>query len=208
MIVEQFWKTVPPLIAILRGIQPSECVLIGEALYQAGFRLIEVPLNSPDALVSIKKLSVYFGDRALIGAGTVLNTGQVDQVELAGGQFIVSPNFNVAVVQSTKKKQLLSFPGVMTVSEVFAAYEAGADGLKLFPVEALTPQVLKALRTVIPSSVPIFPVGGISVENMLVWYQAGASGFGLGSALYKAGDVAEQVSVRAKALISTWQAFR
>ncbi len=193
------WQSLPPLIAILRGVKESEIIAIGDALFDAGFRFIEIPLNSPMPLKSIEKLSQHLGDKAWIGAGTVLNAQQVRDVYQAGGRLIVSPNFSAEVVTTTKSQAqtMLSFPGVLTASECFAALAAGADGLKLFPAEASSPSVLKALRAVIPSSVAVFPVGGVTPDNMDVWIKAGASGFGLGSALYKAGDNSDVVAQNA-----------
>jgi len=176
-----------PLIAILRGVMPDEAVAIGESLIEAGFRVLEVPLNSPEPLESIRRLSAAFGDRARIGAGTVLNVQQVRDVAAAHGTLIVSPNASPNVIRATKAAGLWSAPGVATPTEGFAALDAGADMLKLFPAEQIGPGVVKAWRAVFPRDVPLLPVGGITPENMRDFVAAGADGFGLGSALYKPG---------------------
>jgi 2-dehydro-3-deoxyphosphogalactonate aldolase len=182
-----------PLVAILRGVKPDECLAVGRALVEAGFTIVEVPLNSPEPYESIALLAREFGARALIGAGTVVKPQQVDEVAQAGGRLIVMPHADVRVVVETKALALTALPGFSTPTEAFAALEAGADGLKLFPAEANPPKVLKALRAVLPQRVPIMPVGSITVENMGEYWAAGANGFGLGSALYKPGATAEQV---------------
>jgi len=192
-----------PLIAILRGLTPAEAPTIGQALVDSGFAIIEVPLNSPDPLASIRALTDMF-PLTLIGAGTVLNTAQVQQVHAAGGRLIVAPNFQPAVVAQALQLGMVVLPGVVTPSEAFAAIEAGAHGLKLFPAELITPTVLKALRAVLPPSMPLLPVGGITPDNMAAYRAAGASGFGLGSALYAPGRTAEQVRRQAAAFVQTW----
>lgn len=176
-----------PLIAILRGVRPGEVVAIGESLLEAGFRVIEVPMNSPEPIESIRRLAAAYGERARIGAGTVLTVQQVHDVAAAGGTLIVSPNANPDVIRATKAARLWSGPGVATPTEGFAALEAGADLLKLFPAEQIGPGVVKAWRAVVPQGVPLVPVGGISPGNMREYVAAGADGFGLGSALYKPG---------------------
>jgi 2-dehydro-3-deoxyphosphogalactonate aldolase len=193
-----------PLIAILRGLTPAEAPTIGQALVDSGFAIIEVPLNSPDPLASIRALSDIF-PQTLIGAGTVLNTAQVQQVHAAGGRLIVAPNFQPAVVAQALQLGMVVLPGVVTPSEAFAAIEAGAHGLKLFPAELITPTVLKALRAVLPPSMPLLPVGGITPDNMAAYRAAGASGFGLGSALYAPGRTAEQVRRQAAAFVQAWR---
>lgn len=191
-----------PLVAILRGLQPSEALPIGQALVATGWRLIEVPLNSPQALDSIAAMASAF-PQALIGAGTVLSPGEVRNVHAAGGQLVVSPNFNPAVVQEAVRLGLVCMPGVMTASEAFAALEAGAAGLKIFPAEMISPAVVKALRAVLPSATLVLPVGGITVENIPTYLAAGANGFGIGSALYKPGMVVQEVSDNAIKFIAT-----
>lgn len=181
-----------PLVAILRGLTPPEAPAIGEALACAGFGVLEVPLNSPQPLDSIGALARAY-PRALVGAGTVLTAAQVRQVHKAGGQLIVSPNFNAAVVREALGLGMVCLPGIATPSEAFAALEAGAHGLKLFPAEAASPAVLKAMLAVLPAGSLMIPVGGITPSNMAPWLAAGAHGFGLGSALYKPGQSAGAV---------------
>jgi 2-dehydro-3-deoxyphosphogalactonate aldolase len=193
-----------PLVAILRGIRPDEVEAAGDALVEAGFTLIEVPLNSPDPLVSIERLAQRVGDRAIVGAGTVLTVAQVAQVQDAGGAMIVSPNTDLAVIAESAQRGMVSLPGYFTPSEAFAALAAGASGLKLFPAEAATPSVVKAQRAVLPRDVPLFAVGGISPDNMGPWLAAGANGFGLGSALYKAGATTEEIAANARAFAAAW----
>lgn len=192
-----------PLIAILRGVRPEQADEIGGALVDAGFDLIEVPLNSPDALTSIETLVDAFPD-VLIGAGTVLTSQQVRDVYDAGGEMVISPNFDADVVRTALELGMLCLPGVLTPSEAFAALAAGAHGLKLFPAEMASPAVLKALRAVLPPSTKVLPVGGIGPSNMADYLKAGASGFGIGSALYKPGNSADEVRAQAKVFI---QAF-
>jgi 2-dehydro-3-deoxyphosphogalactonate aldolase len=197
-----------PLVAILRGIAPDEALLVGQALVDAGFRLLEVPLNSPQPLRSIELLAREFGADCLVGAGTVLSTAQVDEVAQAGGQLIVMPHGDVAVIRAAKARGLWCAPGVATPTEAFAALAAGADALKLFPAELFGPAVLKALRAVLPKDVSCLPVGGITPGGMAAYVAAGATGFGLGSALYKPGDGAGQVRANADAFVSAWRALR
>ncbi len=194
-----------PLIAILRGVKPTEIESIGQALFDAGFRVIEIPLNSPDPLASIEKLSAKLGAEALVGAGTVLQPEQVGQVRDAGGRIIVSPNARIEVIEATVRAGLASAPGVATPTEGFAALDAGAHALKLFPAEAIGPKVVKAWRAVVPAEVPLMPVGGISPDNMGEFVAAGATGFGLGSALYKAGMDVDTVAANARAFAEAWQ---
>jgi 2-dehydro-3-deoxyphosphogalactonate aldolase len=193
-----------PLIAILRGLTPAEAPAIGQALVDSGFAIIEVPLNSPEPLRSIADLSAQF-PQALIGAGTVLNAEQVKDVHAAGGRLIVSPNFNPAVVAQALALNMVVLPGVATPTEAFAALDAGAHGLKLFPAEMISPTTVKALRAVLPKSAALMPVGGITPENMAVYRAAGATGFGLGSALYAPGRSAEQVQEMALAFVRAWR---
>lgn len=186
-----------PLVAILRGVRPAEVEGIADALIEAGFAMIEVPLNSPDPLASIETLARRFGDDALIGAGTVLDTAQALSVREAGGRLIVSPNTDTAVIAASAEAGMVTLPGYFTPSEGFAALKAGATGLKLFPAEAATPAVLKAQRAVLPRDVPVLVVGGINPDNMSLWREVGADGFGLGSALYKPGRTAAEVGAAA-----------
>lgn len=194
-----------PLIAILRGITPDEAVPVGLALAEAGFRIIEVPLNSPQPLRSIEALARELGSRCLIGAGTVMSAAQVDAVAQAGGQLIVMPHGDAQVIRAARARGLCCAPGIATPTEGFAALAAGADALKLFPAELLTPAVLRALRAVFPSEVLFVPVGGITPHNLAAYAAAGANGFGLGSALYKPGVTAPQVAVNARAFIDAWR---
>lgn len=197
-----------PLVAILRGVKPEEAVGIGEALVAEGFRLIEVPLNSPQPFASIQRLATALAGKAVIGAGTVLKPGDVDAVADAGGSLIVMPHTDVEVIRRAKELKLTAVPGFATPSEAFAALNAGADALKLFPAEANPPQVLKAMKAVLPKSVAVLPVGGIAPDSMKAYVEAGAGGFGLGSALYKPGASAAEVAARAKAFVAAWTAIK
>jgi 2-dehydro-3-deoxyphosphogalactonate aldolase len=196
-----------PLIAILRGVQPTEVEAIGDALVDAGFTLIEVPLNSPDPLDSIARLAKRLAGRAVIGAGTVLAEAQVAAVRAAGGTMIISPNANPGVIAASAAAGLVSLPGIATPSESFAAIEAGANALKLFPAEGASPVVLKAMRAVLPPTMRVLPVGGISPDNMTAWHKAGAAGFGIGSALYSPGLAPDDVAARASAFRRAWEAL-
>ena len=196
-----------PLIAILRGIQPEESVAVGAALHSAGFGLWEVPLNSPKPLQSIANMRAAYPD-VLVGAGTVLTVQQVRDVHAAGGQLIISPNCNPAVIDESVKLGLISLPGVLTPTEAFMALEHGAHGLKIFPAELASPAVVKALLAVLPKGTGIYPVGGIAPDNMAPWLQAGAAGFGIGSSLFKPGKTATQVGVDAQAFASNYRALR
>ncbi len=193
-----------PLIAILRGLTPTEAPAIGEALMQAGFGLLEVPLNSPQPLESIHLLAKAH-PRTLVGAGTVLTAQQVRLVHEAGGQLIVSPNFNADVVHEAVRLGMVCLPGIATPTEAFGALEAGAHGLKLFPAEAASPAALRAMLAVLPAGTLMAPVGGISTTNMGPWLAAGAHGFGLGSALYRPGKRAEAVRLDASAFVAAYQ---
>jgi 2-dehydro-3-deoxyphosphogalactonate aldolase len=193
-----------PLIAILRGLTPAEAPSIGCALVEAGFGVLEVPLNSPQPLDSIALLAQAHAD-ALVGAGTVLTAAQAREVHAAGGQLIVSPNFDPDVVREAVRLGLICLPGVATPTEAFAALAAGAHGLKLFPAEMSSPAVLKALLAVLPVGTPVMPVGGITPHNMQPWREAGARGFGIGSALYKPGKSADAVRQDAMLFVAAWR---
>ena len=194
----QAWMAECPLVAIIRGVTPDEVEAIGDALFAAGLRMIEVPLNSPDPLESIRRLARRFGGRALIGAGTVLHPAEVEAVAEAGGTLIVSPNTNVGVIEATARAGLVSMPGYFTPSDAFTAIQAGATGLKLFPAEGATPAVVKAHRAVLPSDLPLLVVGGVTPASMKPWLDAGANGFGLGSGLYRPGQSPEEVAQQAR----------
>jgi 2-dehydro-3-deoxyphosphogalactonate aldolase len=196
-----------PLIAILRGISPAEVESVGAALVEAGFRLIEVPLNSPDPFRSIETLVGSFGEAALIGAGTVMSPDAARKTVEAGGKLVVMPHSDPEVIRAAKKAGAWCLPGVATPTEGFAALAAGADGLKLFPGEALPPAVVKAWKAVFPASVPLLPVGGITPERVADYVAAGVSGFGIGSALYRPGVTAEEIGRRAEAFVTAWRAI-
>ena len=191
-----------PLVAIIRGVTPGEVEAVGDALYAAGIRIIEVPLNSPDAFDSIGRLAKRLGERALIGAGTVLRSEQVAQVRDVGGQLIVSPNTYTAVIEATVAAGMVSSPGYFTPSEAFEALRAGAHALKLFPAEAASPAVVKGQRAVLPKDVPLIVVGGVNPANMRPYLDAGADGFGLGSGLYAPGRTLDQVASAARAYVA------
>lgn len=191
-----------PLVAILRGIKPDEVASVAAALIDAGFAMIEVPLNSPDPFASIARLAHQFGDLALIGAGTVMTPTQVNDVNAAGGRLIVMPHADTEVIRAAKAARMVALPGFATPTEAFAAIHAGADGLKLFPAEASSPAALKAMKAVLPPDMPVLPVGGITPDRMAPYFQVGAAGFGLGSALYKPGDTARDVAIAASKFIA------
>ena len=191
-----------PLIAIIRGVTPEDAQAMGEALFEGGIRIIEVPLNSPDPLRSIETIVRAFGERALVGAGTVLNPADVARVKDAGGRVIVSPDTNIEVVRAAAEAGLVSCPGYFTPSEAFAALRAGAHGLKLFPAEGASPSVLKAQKAVLPKNVPVMVVGGVKPDSMRPWLDAGAAGFGLGSGLYRPGQSAADTADKARAYVA------
>lgn len=193
-----------PLIAILRGLTPDEAVAVGEAIVAAGFRCLEVPLNSPEPLESIRRLRAALDGRALVGAGTVLTVAAAREVAQAGGQLIISPNTNTDVIRETKALGLLSLPGFFTPSEAFAALDAGADALKLFPAEVAGTKGLKAVRAVLPAATRVYPVGGVDPDSMGEWLAAGASGFGIGSAVFKPGQSPDQIGANAAAFVAAW----
>lgn len=196
-----------PLVAILRGVQPHEVEAIGDALIDAGFAIVEVPLNSPDPYESIARLAKRLDGYAAVGAGTVLNVEAVDLVEAAGGTLIISPNADTRVIAAAAQRGLVAMPGIATPTEAFAALEAGAAALKLFPAEAASPGVMKAMRAVLPAGVRMLPVGGIVPSVLEDWHKAGAAGYGLGSALYVPGMDAATVGERARAFVAAWQAL-
>jgi 2-dehydro-3-deoxyphosphogalactonate aldolase len=195
-----------PIVAILRGVKPDEIVAVGDALVEAGITIIEVPLNSPQPFDSIARLAARQGHKALVGAGTVLNAEDVTLVKDAGGQLVVAPNLDVDVVRAAKAIGLAALPGVMTPSEGFAALKAGADALKLFPAEIIPPAVFKAWRAVFDPDTLMLAVGGVGVDNIRSYAEAGASGYGIGSALYKPGRAPEDIGKLAKALVAALKA--
>ena len=196
-----------PLVAILRGIRPDEAESIGLGLYAAGFRLIEVPLNSPEPFASISAIRRVLPADALVGAGTVLSIDQVWQLKDCGGELVVMPHADTAVIRAAKEAGLVCTPGIVTPTEAFAALAAGADALKIFPAELVSPAILKAIRVVLPKGTRLLPVGGITPDNMQPYVDAGATGFGLGSALYKPGMTAEAVAEAARRFVAGWRAL-
>ncbi len=196
------WLTQCPLIAILRGVTPGEVVAVGEALAGERIAIVEVPLNSPQPIDSIGRLARAFGDRLLIGAGTVMTTAQVSEIAAAGGKLVVTPHADATIVRAAKQQGLLTVPGCFTPTEALAMLAAGADALKLFPAEAASPAVLRALRAVLPSGTALLPVGGIDAANIAGWQEAGAAGFGIGSAIYRPGDSPATVAAKARGLVS------
>lgn len=187
-----------PCVAILRGLKPTDALEIGQTLVDNGFGIIEVPMNSPEPLKSIELLAKTFGNESIIGAGTVLNTKTVEDVQNAGGEIIVSPNTNTDVIRTAKARGMLSAPGVQTPTEAFTAIDSGADAIKFFPGEAITPVIFKAMKAVLPPHVPTLIVGGVQPAKMAGYLSVGASGFGIGSGVFKAGDTA--VDVKSKAM--------
>jgi 2-dehydro-3-deoxyphosphogalactonate aldolase len=196
-----------PLVAVLRGITPDEIPGVAEALYAEGFRILEVPLNSPQPFESIRRLAQGHGDRCLVGAGTVLDGADVARVRDAGGRLIVMPHADTAIVREAKRRQMICLPGVATPTEAFASLAAGADGLKMFPAEAMVPAALRAWRAVLPAATPVFAVGGIRPDNMGPWWAEGATGFGTGSNLYKPGADPARVRAGAAAYAAAFRAL-
>lgn len=197
-----------PLVAILRGIDLAEAERVGLGLYAAGFRLVEVPLNSPQAFASIAALRRALPSDALVGAGTVLDVNQLTQLKDCGGELAVMPHCDAALIRFAKAAGLLCVPGVATPSEAFAALAAGADALKLFPAELVTPTILRAMRVVLPQNTRLLPVGGITPQTMESYLDSGADGFGLGSALYAPGMSSAQVEERARGFVDAWQRLK
>jgi 2-dehydro-3-deoxyphosphogalactonate aldolase len=191
-----------PLIAIIRGITPGDAEAVADAIFEGGIRIIEVPLNSPEPLKSIESIARRLGDQALVGAGTVLDSADVARVKDAGGRIIVSPDTNTHVISAAAAAGLVSCPGYFTPSEGFEAIRAGAHALKLFPAEGASPAVLKAQLAVLPREVPVIVVGGVQPDNMKPWRDAGASGFGLGSSLYKPGQSGADTLAKARAYVA------
>jgi len=196
-----------PLVAVLRGIAPDEIPEIAAALCAEGFRILEVPLNSPQPFDSIRLLANQYGERCLVGAGTVIEVADVARVRDAGGALIVMPHADVAIIREAKRLGMVCLPGVATPTEAFAALAAGADGLKLFPAEAMVPSALRAWRAVLPAGTRVFAVGGIRADNMGPWWAEGAIGFGTGSNLYKPGAATPQVRAAAAAYAAAFRAL-
>jgi 2-dehydro-3-deoxyphosphogalactonate aldolase len=197
-----------PLVAILRGVTPEEVMDVTGALVDEGFAFVEVPLNSPRPLESIERLRAKLGEEILVGAGTVMSPAQVKEVAAAGGRLIVMPHGDGEVVRAAKAAGLACIPGIATPTEGFAALANGADALKLFPAELLTPAVLKSMRAVFPAATRFFPVGGITPDAMASYVAAGAAGFGLGGALYRRGDAPSRVAANARDFVATWKRLR
>ena len=202
--MEQSWLQPLPLVAILRGVTPDEVIAVGMALVDAGFHVIEVPLNSPQPLASIERVARTFGECCTVGAGTVMSVEEVGQIADAGGRLIVTPHTDPAIIQAAKQRNLHCTPGTATPSEAFAALRAGADAIKVFPAEQITPKVLHAWHAVLPHNVGVLPVGGITPAGMADYVHAGATGFGIGSALYKPGRGIADISAAAQAFVSAW----
>ncbi|KGI78966.1 2-dehydro-3-deoxy-6-phosphogalactonate aldolase [Oleiagrimonas soli] len=200
------WLSPLPLVAILRGLHPDQAADVGCAIADAGFHILEVPLNSPRPLKSIARLTEVLGDRCLIGAGTVLDAASVAEVAAAGGRIIVMPHTDPAVIAAAKDAGLRCVPGVATPSEAFAALRAGADAVKAFPAEQITPAVLRAWRAVLPRNTAVLPVGGITPDNMPTYIEAGAAGFGIGSALFKPGRSIDDIHRAAQRFAQAWPA--
>lgn len=201
------WFARCPLIAILRGVRPDEVVDVCAALERAGVAIVEVPMNSPEPLVSIGKLTETFGDRLLIGAGTVMTPEMVREVHAVGGRLLVTPHADPELVRTAKGLGMMAAPGFFTPAEAFSLLRAGADAIKLFPAEAANPATVKAVRAILPPGTLVVPVGGVTVENIPAWTEAGAAGFGIGSSIYKPGDTPEIVEKKARALVAAVKAL-
>ena len=197
-----------PLVAILRGLRPDEALAVGEQLVEAGFKILEVPLNSPEPFDSIKLMVEAYGDRAIVGAGTVLKVEDVETLKSVGGQICISPNANPDVIRRAKALGMISFPAFFTATEAFNAVDAGADALKLFPAELAGPKGLKALKAILPKDMPVFPVGGVEPGNMGEYVSVGAAGFGIGTAVFKPGDTPAAVREKARAFVDGWAALK
>jgi 2-dehydro-3-deoxyphosphogalactonate aldolase len=196
----------PPLVAILRGLTEAEVPAVAQVLFGSGFRLLEVPLNRPGALECIRLLDALKPDDAVVGGGTMTTVAQVDAVHAAGGRLMVAPNFNAAVVQRARELGMLAVPGVATPTEALAALDAGADAIKWFPAEALGPAGLRSVKSILPPSARVWPVGGVSAGNLSEWVRAGADGFGIGGRLYEPGLGLEELEARARELVAAWRA--
>lgn len=202
--MEHAWLHPLPLIAILRGLPVEDALAVGTELLDAGFHLLEVPLNSPQPLESVQRLAHAFGDRCLIGAGTVMTIEAVGKVANAGGRLIVTPHTDTAIIKAAKQQGMRCIPGAATPSEAFAALQAGADAIKVFPAEQITPEILCAWRAVLPPDTEILPVGGITPFAMADYVRAGATGFGIGSALYKRGRSTADIAAAAQGFVRAW----
>jgi 2-dehydro-3-deoxyphosphogalactonate aldolase len=196
-----------PLIAILRGLEPARAADVARALVAAGISLIEVPLNSPDPLASIEAIIAAVGDKALVGAGTVLDAGQVRALAALGARLVVAPNCNPDVIGAAVASGMVALPGVLTPTEMFAAIAAGAQGLKIFPAELVPPAGVKAVRAVLPPGLPLFMVGGINAGTMAAYRAAGATGFGLGSSLFTPGKPLADIAAEATSIVAAWDAL-
>lgn len=191
-----------PLVAIIRGVRPEEAEAVARAIFDAGIRIIEVPLNSPDPFTSIERIASALGNQALIGAGTVLDPADVKRVRDSGGLLVVSPNTEPQVIRATVQADMVSCPGMFTPTEAFTALAAGAHALKFFPGDAASPSVVKALRAVLPKHVPVMVTGGVSADSIPSWFEAGANAVGLGSGLYKSGQDIEATGEKARAFVA------
>ena len=197
--------TPTPLVAILRGVKPEEAEAIASVIIEAGFGAVEVPLNSPDPFVSIETLARMFGDRIMVGAGTVLKASEVDRAAAAGARLVVAPNADPAVIECAVEAGLATLPGVATPTEAFRALSLGASGVKLFPAEAMPPEIVRAWRSVLPKETRLFPVGGITPERIAPYRKAGADGFGIGGALYRPGATPAEVAAKARVFVGAWR---